>query len=379
MNPVWIAALSFVILPWQDAAPAPIAPRPGAGRQARQGGARRIVIAHRGASGYLPEHTLPAAAMAFQMGADYIEPDCVLSKDNVPVVVHDIHIDTISDVAVKFPDRKRADGRYYALDFTVAELKTLAVSERFDPKTGQAAYPKRFPIGVPGFQIPTLEEEIRLVQGLNKSKGRNIGIYPEVKNPHWHRGEGRDVSKAVIDVLHKHGYKTKQDNCYLQCFDWDETQKIRKDLGWRGRLVQLTTVNEDMESPTDYEKLLTNEGLDAVAKVCDGIGPWIAQIVEGRVDGKLKFNDLVERAHARKLVVHPYTFRADAVQPWAKDFDDLVTIAFEELKVDGIFSDHPDKALAVVRKLRAARPARGNAPGNVPVVKPANAPPPPSR
>ena len=378
MKMMWIAAaVSLAVLPLVDgvAAVAQEAPRPATGQRARQTGPRRIVIAHRGASGYLPEHTLPAAAMAYQMGADFIEPDCVLSKDNVPVVVHDIHIDTISDVATKFPDRKRADGRYYALDFTVAELKTLAVSERFDPKTGQAAYPKRFPLGAPGFQIPTLEEEILLVQGLNKSKGRNVGIYPEIKNPHWHRGEGRDISKAVIEVLHKHGYKTKQDNCFLQCFDWDETQKIRKELGWAGRLVQLTTVNSDMESPTDYDKLLTDTGLDEVAKVCDGIGPWIAQIVEGRVDGKLKANDLVERAHARKLLVHPYTFRADAVQAWAKDFEELVTIAFVELKVDGIFSDHADKAVAVVRKLRAAR---GGAPGNRPAPRPA-APPPPAR
>ena len=345
------------------------APAPARAAQQRQAGPRRVVIAHRGASGYLPEHTLPAAAMAYQMGADYIEPDCVLSKDGVPVVVHDIHIDTISDVATKFPDRKRADGRWYALDFTVAELKTLAVSERFDPKTGQAAYPKRFPLGVPGFQIPTLEEEIRLVQGLNKSKGRNVGIYPEVKNPAWHREQGRDISKAVIEVLHRFGYKTKQDNCYLQCFDWDETRKIRNELGWQGRLIQLTTVNSDMESPTDYDKLLSNEGLDEVAKVCDGIGPWIAQIVDGRVDGKLKFNDLVERAHARKLLVHPYTFRADAVQSWAKDFEELVTVAFEELKVDGIFSDHADKAVAVVRKLRAARGNR--APAAKPVAPPA--------
>ena len=100
----------------------------------------KIVIAHRGASGYLPEHTLPAIAMAHGQGADYLEQDLVLSKDGVPMVLHDIHIDTVSDVAKRFPDRRRADGRYYALDFTVAELKQLAVSERFDPKTGAAVF-----------------------------------------------------------------------------------------------------------------------------------------------------------------------------------------------------------------------------------------------
>ena len=108
--------------------------------------AAKIVIAHRGASGYLPEHTLPAIAMAHAQGADYLEQDVVLSKDNVPMVLHDIHIDTVTDVARRFPDRKRADGRYYALDFTVAELKQLNASERFDPKHRR----RRLPVALPG-------------------------------------------------------------------------------------------------------------------------------------------------------------------------------------------------------------------------------------
>ena len=106
-----------------------------------------LVIAHRGASGYLPEHTLPAIAMAHAMGADYLEQDVVLSKDDVPIVLHDIHIDTVTDVARRFPDRKRADGRYYAIDFTVAELKQLPASERFDPRTGRRRVPGALPGG----------------------------------------------------------------------------------------------------------------------------------------------------------------------------------------------------------------------------------------
>ncbi len=328
-----------------------------AGQQAgaQQTPKKKIVIAHRGASGYLPEHTLQGVAMAYQMGADFIEPDCVLSKDNVPVVVHDTHIDTISDVAKKFPDRKRKDGRYYAIDFTVAELKTLAVSERFDPATGKPVYPKRFPLGVPGFTIPTLAEEIELVQGLNKSTGKNIGIYPEVKYPEWHRTEGRDISKAVLEVLWKYGYKTKADKCFLQCFDFAETKRIRTELGWKGRLIQLTTENADKESSTDYEKLLMPDGLAEVAKVADGIGPWINQLIEGKVDGKLKINDVAKNAKALGLQIHPYTFRFDAVQAYADSFDDLLRAAFVEVGVDGVFSDHPDKAVAFVRKLN--RPA----------------------
>jgi glycerophosphoryl diester phosphodiesterase len=321
---------------------------------------RQIVIAHRGASGYLPEHTLQGVAMAYQMGVDYIEPDCVLSKDNIPVVVHDTHIDTISDVAKKFPDRKRKDGRYYAIDFTLAELKTLAVSERFDPATGKAVYPKRFPLGVPGFTIPTLAEEIELVQGLNKSTGKNIGIYPEVKYPEWHRTEGRDISKAVLEVLWKYGYKTKADKCFLQCFDFAETKRIRTELGWQGRLIQLTTENADKESSTDYEKLLMPAGLAEVAKVADGIGPWINQLIEGKVDGKLKINDVAKNAKALGLQIHPYTFRFDAVQSYADSFDDLLRAAFVEVGVDGVFSDHPDKAVAFVKKLNRANPKPQN-------------------
>src|SRR6185503_3347980 len=170
-----------------------------------------IVIAHRGASGYLPEHTLAAKALAHGMGADYLEQDVVLSRDGVPVVLHDIHIDTVTDVAKRFPGRARPDGRYYALDFTVAELKQLAASERFDPKTGLAVFPRRFPVGKSSFQVPTLEEELQLVQGLNASTGRVAGIYPEIKNPAWHRQQGHDVSRIVLDVLARYGYRTRAD------------------------------------------------------------------------------------------------------------------------------------------------------------------------
>ncbi len=312
---------------------------------------RQIVIAHRGASAYLPEHTLPAIAMAYQMGADFIEPDCVLSKDNIPIVVHDTYIDTISDVATKYPTRKRKDGRFYAIDFTLAELKTLAISERFDPTTGKAVFPNRFPIGIPGFTIPTLAEEIELIQGLNKSTGKNIGIYPEIKNPEWHRSEGRDISKAVIDVLWKYGYKTKADKCYVQCFDFAETKRLRNELGWNGLLIQLTTPNADKESSTDYDKLLQPSGLDEIAKVADGIGPWINQLIEGVVDGKLKINAIAKNAKARGLQVHPYTARYDALPTFSKTFDELLQAVFVDVGADGIFSDHPDKVVVFVRKL----------------------------
>src|SRR5688500_1899970 len=162
---------------------------------------KSLVIAHRGASGYLPEHTIAAKAYAHALGADFIEQDLVLSKDDVPIVIHDIYVDTVTDVAKRFPNRKRADGRYYVLDFTVAELKQLRVSERFDARTGGRVFPRRFPAQQSSFQLSTFEEELQLIQGLNRSTGRVAGIYPEIKQPKWHNVQGRDISRVVLAIL----------------------------------------------------------------------------------------------------------------------------------------------------------------------------------
>ncbi|WP_269473276.1 glycerophosphodiester phosphodiesterase family protein [Kineobactrum salinum] len=143
-----------------------------------------IVIAHRGASGYLPEHTLAAKAMAHAMGADYIEQDVVLSSDGVPLVLHDIHLDTTTDVARRFPARARDDGRYYAIDFSLEEIRQLRVHERRAGATaGEAAFPHRFPLGPGMMTVPTLAEEIDLIAGLDHSRGRRTGLYIELKAP----------------------------------------------------------------------------------------------------------------------------------------------------------------------------------------------------
>lgn len=314
--------------------------------------ARKIVIAHRGASGYLPEHTIAAVAVAHAQGADYLEQDVVLSKDGVPVVLHDVHVDTVTDAARRFPERKRADGRYYALDFTLAELKQLAVSERFDPRTGAAVFASRFPVGRGSFTIPTLEEELQLVQGLNASTGREAGVYPEIKEPAWHREQGQDISRVVLDVLGRYGYRTKADKVYLQCFDFEEVKRIRTSLGYQGRLVQL--IGDTGAAPgTDYAWLRTKPGLAEVAKVADGIGPNLRHVVAGRKDGVVQLTDLVRDAHALGLEVHPYTFRADALPEGAGSFEELLRVVLVQAGVEGVFTDHPDKAVAFVRSLPA--------------------------
>jgi len=199
----------------------------------------KIIIAHRGASGYLPEHTLAAKAMAHAMNADFIEQDLVLSKDNIPIVIHDIYLDDVTDVSGIFPDKKRNDGRFYVIDFTFDELKKLAVFERFDPKTGKQIYPNRFPKGKGSFRLHSLQEEIELIQGLNKSTGKNSGIYPEIKAPEFHKKEGKNISEIVLQILADYGYKTKKDKCILQCFDAKESIRIRKQLTSELFLVQL--------------------------------------------------------------------------------------------------------------------------------------------
>ena len=137
---------------------------------------KKIVIAHRGASGYLPEHTMASKAMAYAMQPDFLEQDIVLSKDNVPIVIHDIHLDTVTDVAVKFPDRKRKDGSYYVIDFMFKELLELNVTERIDPNTGKVVYKNRFPLRKSTFKLHCLQDEIEMIQGLNKSTGNIINV-----------------------------------------------------------------------------------------------------------------------------------------------------------------------------------------------------------
>lgn len=302
---------------------------------------RPVVIAHRGASGYLPEHTLEAKVLAYEIGADYLEQDVVLSKDDVPLVMHDIHLETISDVAQRFPDRKREDGHYYALDFTVAEIKQLHANERINPKTGRAVYPNRFPAGRSSFEIPTLEEELQLIQGLNKTRSRVAGIYPEIKQPGWHRKQGHDISRIVLTILRRYGYATKQDLCWVQCFEADEVKRIRGELGWQGNLLLLLPGNPKTAGG-ETQKWFTPAGMAELATFADGVGPALGAIVSGTARADRKVTDFVKNAHAVKLTVHPYTLRADELPKFAESMDDALELLFTEARVDGLFTDHPD-------------------------------------
>ncbi|WP_415059667.1 glycerophosphodiester phosphodiesterase [Congregibacter sp.] len=307
-----------------------------------------IVIAHRGASAYLPEHTLPAKAMAHAMGADFIEQDVVLTRDGTPIVLHDIHLDSTTDVAKVFPDRARADGRFYAIDFTLAEIRRLRAHERRNPN-GEAVFPERFPAIAGLSAVPTLAEEIALIAGLNRSRDHQAGLYVEMKASAFHHSEGQDLPAAVMQVLKESGWDQRKDLVFLQSFEPEALRQLKYKLKTVLPLVQLIAENAwDESGSVDFDALRTDAGLDAVAEYADGIGPWLMQLYLGTDDqGKYQITDLAKRAHARGLVVHPYTFRADQLPPGISSFEELHRLFFEDLQVDGVFSDFPDRSRAL--------------------------------
>lgn len=289
----------------------------------------KIVIAHRGASGYVPEHTLEAYAMAHAMGADFIEPDVVLTKDKVFICLHDIHLEMTTDVEQVFPDRKRADGKWYAADFTLAEIKQLHAHERLK---------NRFPQDKSSFQVPTFTEMIELVQGLNKTTGREAGIYPELKEPKWHRENGLPMEEAFLALVKQHGYADATSKIFVQCFEAEPLKRMRNELGSALPQIQL------IGNSKDFAPMLTAEGLKEIAAYANGIGPD-----KGSVD---KDPDIVKRAHEAGLQVHPYTLRKDSLPSKYSSFDNELNQFYNVYSVDGLFTDFPDVAVAFVKQVQ---------------------------
>ena len=328
----------------------------------------KVVIAHRGASGYLPEHSMAAKAMAYAMGVDYIEQDLVMTKDNRLMVFHDHYLDRVTNVAAVYPNRKRKDGRYYVIDFTLSEISQLEMTEGFKIVDGKqvANFPQRFPIWKSSFRAHTFEEEIELIQGLNKSTGKNIGIYPEIKAPWFHRHEGKDISREVLRVLKKYGYTTKNDLVYLQCFDPIETERIHNVLlpeyKMELKLIQLIAETEWNETMIyhgehavayDYGWMFKAGAMKKVAKYADGIAPSKPMLVkDGSIKENLVTTVMLKEAHEAGMLVHPYTFRLDQgrVPAYASDFDELLKIFYFEVGVDGVFTDFPDRVVNFLKR-----------------------------
>lgn len=311
-----------------------------------------ILIAHRGASGYLPEHTLEAKALAVGLGADFIEQDVVITRDGIPIVTHDIFLEDVTDIATCYPGRARDDGHYYAIDFTMQEIRALRRFERVDDH-GQPVFAHRFPENHVRFRVNTLAEEIEFLQGINRSRTGDVGLYTEVKYPAWHRQQGQDISRIVLDTLSQYGFRSRSSNVYFQCFDALELKRVRIELGCELKLIQLIGENSWKESGSDYDAMRTDTGLDDVARYADGIGPEISQLVFWDSTGRLDSTGLTARAHARDLQIHPYTHRIDSLPPSAPDSDSVLRALFDAERVDGLFSDFPD---VVVRFLNSRRP-----------------------
>ena len=294
-----------------------------------------IVIAHRGASAYLPEHSFAAKALALGMGADFLEQDVVSSRDGVPLVFHDLTLEALTDVAEQYPGRARDDGRYYCIDFLLDEIRGLRLHERIDPRSSTPAWPGRFPPAAALFRIPTLHEELTLIRGLEGSTGRAIGVYPEIKDPAWHAAEGVDLAEAVLRTLAAHDYLVPDSPLYLQCFDAPTLERLHGDPRCNGiALVQLIgSANAGLAGE-----------LRRVSGYARAIGPSLSLFRLSETRGRLRAGrDLVAEAHACGLEVHPYTLRADALPAGCTSFDGLLELLFDELGADGVFTDFPDR------------------------------------
>ncbi len=319
-----------------------------------------IVIAHRGASGERPEHTIASYTLAIQQGADFIEPDLVLTKDGVLVARHENEISETTNVADKaeFADRKTTktiDGQkmtgWFTEDFTLAELKTLRAKERLPQlRKANMAYDGQF-------EIPTFQEILELAKAQSAATGRTIGVYPETKHPSYFASIGLPHAAPLLAMLTKYGYVDKSARIFIQSFEVENLKALRPKT--RLRLIQLM---DEKGSPADrsdltYPQMATAEGLKTVATYADGIGPNKALVIPRTILGNLgEPTTLVTDAHKVGLAVHPWTFRREnyflplaqksGIDP--RDVGDVETEikAFLAAGVDGIFSDNVTEAVS---------------------------------
>ena len=339
-----------------------------------------LVIGHRGASGYLPEHTLESYALAIELGADYIEPDLVATKDGHLIARHEPNIINTTDVSDRpeFAARKRiavVDGfpeeGFFASDFTLAEIKTIRAKQAF------AERPQQFN---GKFNIVTLEEIIALAKRKSEETGRTIGIYPETKHPTYHQRLGLALEKRLIDVLTKAGLNRRGAPVFIQSFEQANLKQLRKmtplpliqlvdadDVNADGSLAfnapfdrpyDWTVSNDPVLKARTFGFFVTDAGLKEVATYADGIGPWKRYIVSTIAAGLpgpgeasrvlAPPTDVIARAHKAGLLVHAYTFRNEQRRLPSDYAGNPVNeyLQFYRLGIDGVFSDFADTAVA---------------------------------
>jgi len=319
-----------------------------------------IVIAHRGASGERPEHTLGSYSLAIAQGADYIEPDLVLTKDGVLVARHENEISETTDVADKaeFADRKTSktiDGQkmtgWFTEDFTLAELKTLRAKERLPQlRSANMAYDGQF-------EIPTFDEILALAKAQSAVTGRTIGIYPETKHPSYFTAIGLPHEAPLLAALTQYGHAEKSAPVFIQSFEVENLKALRSKT--KLRLIQLMaeTGSPPDRSDLTYAQMASAEGLKIVATYADGIGPNKAMVIPRTLLGNLGDpTTLVADAHKVGLAVHPWTFRREnyflplaqksGVDPRGVGDLNAEIKAYLATGVDGIFSDNVTEAVA---------------------------------
>ena len=341
-----------------------------------------LIIGHRGASGYLPEHTLEAYQLAIDQGAEAIEPDFISTKDGVLIARHDPNLATSTDVASRpeFADRKRVDWPvdgekqtgWFATDFTLEEIKTLGAVIT-DPERPQENNGK--------FRIATLQEIFDLVKTQSAKLGRTVVVYPETKNPSYHRDLGLPLEDKLIDALNEAGWNSRSAPVFVQSFEPSSLKEMRS-KGLKTRMVQLVDGDDidlktgrityaiPFDRPYDWRKsgderlfadMVTPAGLAEIRTYADGIGVWKPYIVpvKGHIDtnsdGKVDLQDattkpptiLVANAHKRGLFVHVFTFRNEKRRlAFSYQGDPQAEyLQFFRLGVDGVFSEFPDTAV----------------------------------
>jgi len=297
------------------------------------------IIGHRGASGHRPEHTIESYTLAIAMGADFIEPDLVSTKDGVLIVRHENEIGGTTDVADKFPRRKTTktiDGQaitgWFSEDFTLAEIKTLRAKERlpFRSHERDGLYP-----------IPTFDEVLALADAKSREVGRTIGAYPETKHPTYFRSIGLPLETPMIETLAKHGKKDRSAAVFIQSFEPANLELLRAMTTIR--LILLLDATADV-SPAR---------LAEVKNFADGIGPNTRLIIPANADGTLREpTTLVTDAHKAGLLVHVWTLRSEPAFLSPSYGGDPIKEyrQFASLGVDGIFGDFPDVAFAALRQ-----------------------------
>jgi len=245
----------------------------------------------------------------------------VLTKDRRFICLHDIHLERTTNVERVFPDQRRDDGRWYAADFSLEDIQSLQA---------QSGANNRFPLGRSSFRVPTLNEMIELVQGLNDLFGKSVGIYPELKAPAWHRENGLPIEKAFLEVMERYGYRGPSAAVFVQCFEAEPLIRMRTELG--SALPQIMLIGGGPRAA----RMLSATGMKEVAEFANGIGPS-----KTLIENEPK---IVSWAHGAGLKVHPYTFAADRVPTAYDGLNDELETFYLEHGVDGLFTDHPDQA-----------------------------------